>query len=375
MLEVLRPRQGRESAIGLDLGRACARAVQLRQTADRYELIRAARVELNGPPDRKAAAPNRAEQLRRALRQHGFSGRTVVAGVGVPDAELHALDLPAQVKQGTPEQMAQAARVELCRLMSCESANVETAHWTVPSSPRAHATAIGVAVPAEWVGSVWDLCHSAALDCRQVDAHPCACARFGSLVRNGGDQDAIWGMLDLGLRGARLILCLGAVPVVVRTFPAGGGHWTRLIAEWLDISEAAAEVHKRDHGIAVRGQGRRADDAASSEILGDMILNVLRRELDELASQIERSYAYALQCYAHCSATELMLWGGGAELKSVDAFFRDKLGITVRRVTDVVDQGKNARFVDARSTASARIPLTELACAVGLAVKPDSPDG
>jgi Tfp pilus assembly PilM family ATPase len=377
MLAVLRKTRGRDSAIGLDIGRACARAVQLRHTADRYELIRAARIELDGPADRKPADSVRAEPLRRVLRQHGFSGRTVIAGVGVPDAELHALDLPAQVSQGTLGQRAQAARVEMCRLMSCEPAKVETAYWTVPSSPRGHATAIGVAAPTEWVWSVWELCHSAGLDCRQVDAHACACARFGYLVRGGkdSDRDAIWGMLDLGLRGARLILCLEAVPVVVRFFPAGGGRWTQLIAGWLDISEAAAEVHKCDHGLAVRGRSRRADDAGSSEILGDMILNVLRRELDDLASQIERSYAYALQCYAHCSASELMLWGGGAELKCVDTFFGDRLGITVRRVTDVVDQAKNGRVVDARSTARVRIPLTELACAVGLALPPDSGDG
>ena len=374
MLGTLRLQRSCWSPIGLDLGRGGARVVQLRQVGPRFEVVRAQHVDLNFDPPAPVGAGGADEKLRQTIARHGFRGGAVVAGVGAPDAEIHMLDLPGQAALGSGEQLHQAINIELSRLMSLEPGSAETGSWTLPPSRGGASSAIGVAVAQERVMAVWRLCHDAGLQCRRVDALACACARFGWVARPSQDRktNEVWGVLDLGRRGTRLILCLGPVPVLVRSFSESGDAWTTAIADSLGISPASAEVHKHDYGIADRQSPRQSTAAPPLVAVGGMILNVLRRDLESLVSHIERSYAYVLQCYPQCTAAGLLLIGGGASLAGLAAFLQERLGIEINRVTDWVGQNGTGRLVDRRGPTAARRPLAEFACAAGLAIPPEA---
>ena len=314
--------------------------------------------------------PDLASRAARWLRQLDFRGRTVVAGLTPPDVELHAMELPPAPADGPGAQQRQAARWETERLMSFEEGTTETDYWPLPTSKTMSSTAIGVASARSRVESVLSLCKAARLDCARVDASSCALARFGVLLRglSGSDED-VWSVLDLGARLSRLIVCVGEAPVLARVFEYGGVSWTSKLAASLSVSEETAERHKRDHGIAQIPREARptANGAENSDVLGEMICNVIREDLEVMVGELERSYRYALQCFPGRRPGPLILTGGGAGMQNLDALLAEKLGIEVV-VPTVGQQGVTGRLDFRLVRDQLPEPISGFACAIGLAV-------
>ncbi|MBN1513969.1 MAG: pilus assembly protein PilM [Phycisphaerae bacterium] len=370
MTALLTSVRSRVSRIGVDVGAASIRAVQLRRVDAVWELVRSvqtpARHDQSAEPDLQASA----DCVRSLIKRHRFVGRTAAAAIGPPQAELHVLEVPAEAAANNgPDK---AVHAELERLLHAGGEEYELAYWSLPKKRADLLGAVGVAVRREHALRIWEFCGRAGLDCRQIDASACALARFAAVLRNPRPNAAhqVHGVLDLGHSSARLILCLGDVPVLTRVFDAGGSRWTSLIAEWFGISTQSAEVHKCEQGVLADRSG----GASSAGSLNGMLHAVLRTELESLASQLERSYAYVLQYYPQSAAGGLLLTGGGAALPNLDRYLAGKLGIDVRAAAFAPDSG-SAILKDARPAELQKVPLPELAVAVGLAIPAEAAHG
>jgi Tfp pilus assembly PilM family ATPase len=353
------------SPIGMDAGPGGVRVAQLQRKGGQYALMRAACLELEGETGLASPDGVVSMRLRRMLRQHGFRGRTV-AGVGLPDAELHAFEVPdADDPDGV-----NAVRQELLRLTNQEPSDVQTAYWRLPEGRQGGTSAIGVIAAQPRITALWDLCRAAGLDCRAVDADACALARFGHALRGGSRAatDEIWGMLDVGARGVYLTLCVQDVPILARNLAEGSMTWTQQIADGFGISRASAEVHKRDYGLTAPTG---SEATASDNQIAGVITSLLRDHLTAAVLNIERSYAYALHCYPQHRPSTLILVGGGAATRNLDGLLSSKLGIEVGRAEDLITRSEQPCLVDRRSDAARRWPLGELAVAIGLALQPE----
>lgn len=363
-------------------------------------------------------------RIRRVLRQNEFRGKEVIVGLSSPEVELHALELPVQGDSGTDANLRQAVQWEIERLMSLAQGQVESDFWLLPASGGSRGrraqpertgdqhpgqpTAIGVVADKAVVSGVWKMCEAGGVVCRRLDAGACALSRFGAWLRSlpeaagrrdeDGETDElgareVWGLLDLGYTQVRLAICVDDLPVLVRCFDTGGNQWINRIADSLGLSTTAAEIHLRDHGIqspARRGpddggRGVRGDDhGAPSDHLGGIIRNILREELESLCGEIERSYRYALQCYPQHRVSELLLVGGAAELRNLDEYLKGRLGIEVASVAKrlegtVMGAGRDVGLGHVAygtpfmpSGGKERYSLGALACAIGLAILPES---
>ncbi len=366
------------SPIGLDVGQTAARAVQLVSCDGACTLLSATAWHFSAEETSATKWDTLSERLRRALRQQDFSGRALAAGLSQPDLELHALELPRGEKTDAPgNQINSAAHWEIERLSRFEDQATQTDHWWLPPGRGARTTAIGAAVPRDTVQRLWDACHRAGADCRRVDATACALSRAGSLLRTPDTND-VWGVLDIGARATRLVLCVDETPALARLVESGGQGWTDRIAASLQVSSDAAERHKRDHGIRpaggrfASGGGRRPAEAAPAPLteLAVMIFGALRPELDQIAGEVERSYEYVLQSCPGRKAGELILAGGGAALKQLSAYLSDRLGICVRTVNECLEAGESRLTVDA-SLGKLRESIGAFLGAVGLAIPPE----
>lgn len=360
----------RFSPIGLDVGSVAVRAAQLRFVGGRWQATRLCHWPI-ADQDEKGLDSVARIRLAQWLRNIHFRGRGAIIGLSPPDVELHAMELP-RVERAEPEELRRAARLEIERLMSFDSTEAEVDLWHIPPSKVARTTAIGVAARKDSVAALLDICRRANLDCMSVDATPCALSRFGCAVRGLNEiADDIWGVLDLGRRLSRLILCVDRIPVLARAFEYGGKAWTKQLAESLKVSERTAEQHKRDHGIA---QIARHREQSGDSKLSEMIYNVLRRDLNGMIGEIERSYQYILRCYSPRQPGPLLLVGGGAETRNLADMLADRLGIDARVPT--VDDEMNLGGIDCTQVASKmREPIHAFAGAIGLALISEASDG
>ncbi len=386
-------RRRNQTPIGLDIGAASVRAVQLTRVGqqagfvgDTFTVTRAVRSDrppswLSQPPPDEgspAGGDSVARHVRVCMSQAEFRGRAAVIALDLPDIEYHSLELP----NASAEELRQIVRVEVERLASGRQAGaaspdgeIEAGHWFFPAPPITGPNALGVAVPRDLVLRTLQACVDGNVVCTRVDAAATALCRFVGLLRPW-NPDSVWGILDLGYRQTRVVLCVDDVPLLVRTVGTGGDAWTRRIAESLEISVKTAEIHKREHGIARVSSERTADqkpaapgraagaDTAQTQ-LGSLLLGILRCDLNDLAAQVQRSYEYALNCYSGRHAADLVLVGGGAAMPRLAQHLSDALAIPVRPAASYLEEKScRLRYASARQNR-----LEEFALAIGLAIE------
>lgn len=208
------------------------------------------------------------------------------------------------------------------------------------------------------------MCQHAGLSCICADASALALQRLGCALRRW-DSKQIWGMLDLGHTGSRLVLSVSATPVLVRQVGCGGHAWTRKIAETLQIGDKAAEIQKREHGIVLSGRGVRHEEGAPphSELAG-IIFGALRGVLGDLAGEIKRSYEYILSHYGIEEAGDLVLVGGGAGMRNLASYLGQSLGISALGI-NAYDHASSCAI---RMSSECDTPWERFALAMGLAL-------
>ncbi len=359
-------RQSKTTPIGLDLGARAIRAAQSTRSAGHYVVTRAVRYELQDlGTDTQDESRSTAAALDGGLRLAEFRGKRVRTALNSPDLELHALELPPAVSTGRSVELARVVRWEVERLTTITGESLETRHWPLPATTASGPNAIGVAAPREKVVATVAACRQAGLLCASVDAAAAVLCRFGALLETW-DSEAVWGILDLGYRLTRLVLCVDDVPVLVRNVGGGGTAWTKRIAESLQISTKAAEVQKRDAGLALSGRGIRAEGGAVPPTeLGSIITGVLRTDLRDIALEVKRSYEYVLGCYPGRRAADLVLVGGGAAMKNLPEYLNNALGIVVRRASLYLENDScRLEYAGGRPNR-----FDEFALAIGLTVK------
>ncbi len=369
-------RTAKITPIGLDIGAAAVRAVQLQRSGSRWVVLRASTWQIPPGAGIDGVCSTVTERLNRAAWEQEFIGREVVVGLSAPDVELHALELPQAGDSMGQDQFGSAAHWEIERLCSMGGQEIQTAHWRLPKTQGHACSAIGVATAVSMVTQIWQACSQAKMECSRVDATACALARAVALMRPGAPE-SVWGILDIGARGCRLILCVDRTPILVRSLGAGGIHWTELIAKSLQVSTGAAETHKLDHGITKPktatspGTGLEVQHSSGGlDELSALILTALRTELDHLVGEIERSYEYALQCYRGRSVGFLVLSGGGSTMHNLDHYLENRLGIPVEPANAFLEQGCSARASYAVG-GRAEKPMSTYLGAIGLALDPE----
>jgi Tfp pilus assembly PilM family ATPase len=333
----------RTSAIGLDL--ALGHVVRAPATA--------------------GASPGRTTEVDRLLKSGSFRGRSVVTALNPPEVEFHVLEVPKAALQDVAN-AHQVIHWEIGRLTSLSTDQIETRHWLLPSRQGTTASAIGVSVTRDTVTRLLRICSESRLACASVDTGATAIHRFGTMLRHW-PQDEIWGLLDLGARQSRLVLSLGETPILIRHVGSGGQAWTERIAENLQISASTAEIQKKSHGIALAAhrEGRRNPEAASHDEVAGLLLGALRGELNEMATEIKRSYEYVLGSYLGKRASDLVLVGAGAAMPNLAGFLGGVLGITVRPASHYLSMPECRLQMDA----STKEHVEDFAVAIGLAIQ------
>lgn len=359
----------RVAPIGLDVGATGIRAAQVSPMGRRYRVTHAVVYERAIAGFDSAGPDALGAQIDRCLKQGDFSGRHVAAALSQPDVDFHALELPETALTGPTQELDRIVRWEIARLVSDDVEDIETRFWRMPTAVPHSPNAIGVSARRGPILSTVEACRHAGMTCAQMTCGAVALSRVGQALLDP-QADGVWGVVDLGARETRLILCVESTPVLVRCVGAGQRDWTQRIADALQVSAETAEIHKCEHGVTAvaRGSRRVAGSAPDGEI-ATLLSAALRPEMTSVAAEIKKSYDYVLCCYPRRQAAGLMLTGGGALIENLAEFFQSLLGITVQRASTLLEHGDTRLCYDV----ARRYPLELTAVAVGLSLPPETP--
>jgi type IV pilus assembly protein PilM len=127
-------------------------------------------------------------------------------------------------------------------------------------------------------------------------------------------------LIDIGERSTEIVAVTDKLPVAVRTIRRGGRHVSRALQKAYGFDAAGVEIAKeRDAFLAHAGLGelQRAQRESAEHVA---------RAFEPIVREIEHTRLWLATEY-DCTVTELRITGGTAELKGLQPFLQEQIGL------------------------------------------------
>jgi Tfp pilus assembly PilM family ATPase len=326
--------QRRRSTISFDVGASGMRACQLRRCGRRVEVCDALDFERPlGAGQTKVPEPViEPGRLEGLVGRGTFAGRNVTLVLSPPEVQFFPITLPVQALSQDPARIEQALKCEVAQQSRRSESELEVRFWTLPASRAQMANVMAVVLRSElalgWAAGF----AQQRLHLHRIEAAPCALVHLAASLWPPIESE-LWGVLDLGLRGAVLTVVVGTVPTYIRVLSASAHEWTQQLARAFDIPSAVAERLKRERGIQpARGDLRvnaSAPALAGVTDLASAFGSVLREPLTTLTRELRMCLSYVMQNFPEVSLGRLVLAGGGANLRGLPEVIQESLDVPV----------------------------------------------
>ena len=351
------PRRVPRTSIGLDIGSAAVKAIEVRLSGRSWTVKRYAQVGL--PPGAVVDGEIRSEAevvlaIRRLWSEGGFSSRRVVLGVSGTRLVVRQADVP-----DVPDKEVRSAlgfRIE--DLVPLPAANVEFDFGAVPILPGGAAgdrTVVLTAAHGDLVRSHLAAAKAAKLQVEAVDALPLALLRATPPGAGGGSELVVTVGSDISVVAVRH----GGVPAFIRILARGGGDITRALAEATSHDLRAAEASKR----AGAGSWREPQAKAAVEA-----------ELHRLVAEVRDTVSFfSSRPDAGPPVEQVYLSGGGARTVGLVDQLSEALGLPVSLVeAPAAHELEQAGLSEAQARAAAPAALAVLGLALWPVAEPYS---
>lgn len=190
---------------------------------------------------------------------------------------------------------------------------------------------LAAAVPTETIKEHLALLAQAKLTPTQLTLPAAATvAWMGGIHRATGDAPTA--ILIIGERFSEFLVAREGTFLFSRKIPVAGGDVTRGITGTLmtdqgqmALTPAEAEMVKRSHGFPLTSSSQ----MVTKGISGTQLMAMMRGSLERLTVEVERSLAFYGESMGNAPVSELILVGGGANLKGLPEWLQTRLGIRV----------------------------------------------
>jgi type IV pilus assembly protein PilM len=313
-------------ACGIDVGTGSVRAAVLRLGLRGAETVALVEVPLRVPDDGGPAEPAALAEAVRSLAAKlppGIEVRNAALAGG--DTTIRLLSFP----RAALRQAEAAVRIELEGQLPFEADEALIDHLIVSAAGEDPAALLVAVARTETVRALVDLLAGAGLDPGALSVGALPLARLLPAGHPLRDESGVC-VIDIGRGETELLQLDAGRPVFLRSFRTGAEDVTRAIARALRLPRGEAEALKvtrlvlPEAGPPGDAAGRALAEAAQSGL--SMLLAPLRRSLLELRGRQGSA----------CPPTRVLITGGGSRIPGLAAFLRQRLGLPVEALVDVL---------------------------------------
>lgn len=334
---MMKSRRTRYSPIAFDVGELTTELCQI--AVDERGARVHARSQATEPLRRRPLDdPTRATSWRRAerlYRQGDYRGEDVMWLARPPDVTTVALSVPTPLLSQPRGTCLNAIRVQAAREAQREAEGLIADYWIPPAS-RLRSLSMTEILVAVIDGAVVReraaFFESLGLSLVEVDILPLSLLRACPRPAAPEQGRALWGVLELGFRGAILSLALGTECVFVRNINVDGDALTLALVDALEVDYGAAERLKRQWGATGASEYRAfARAVALPESLERTVKSTIKGTLRILATEVESAFTYVMQQHSEAVPAETALWvcGGSSRISGLCEQLSEQLGVQV----------------------------------------------
>ncbi|MFH1022504.1 MAG: pilus assembly protein PilM [Planctomycetota bacterium] len=314
-----------ESAVGIDLGSRCLKAVRIGREAGRYFLLRAGHIEVGEMgPGHEEGGGLESVALRELLRGRGMPRGNVTAGIAGNQVILRYMQVP----QVPLWKLKMLMAYELQNEMGAEKGAVTTDYrlLNLPSSLN-YLIVMAAFARTEFVEGRLSVLRKGGIRPRILTAPPLALheAAMVAVPPGEGKTDLI---LSLGARTVDLVIRAEDRLYFARNLPAGDAMFTAAVAREFNTPFAEAERIKHE-------RGRLSSEAANPDTYADAetrrLGTALKGVADALFTLVQSSMLYARSQLRipGLAVHRVFLTGGESRLPGLAEYLGKRLDLPV----------------------------------------------
>ena len=312
------PFTNRPWPIAMDLGTESIRMLQLGCAGDVVRAVACGRWAFpdavgDDPAARRDAA---VEAVRLMLKRNGFKGRQVITSLPCDLLNIKNIRLPAM----PPDQLDRAVREEAAERFEFPLFENQLNYFvagSVRSGNDVRNEVVLLGVPEETISDHVAMIADMGLHPEHIEAEPIALFRNQlRYLQRQSDKEAVTVVIDIGARGACVVVGRGRGPVFIKFIDIGGRRMTEAVAKQLNLSyQDARQMRQRAAKMRKKSGERREDDGPDLEDRTSLVWTIrdaIRGEVESLCREISLCLRYCSVTFRGLRPDAVTLMGGQA---------------------------------------------------------------
>ena len=306
--------------IGIDIGTAAIKVVQLQQAGGKRRLVRSLviRADENRPFDLAAFESGFVgTEINRALRVHGgFAGQTAACVVSMDHCQLRTL----VSAKGTEIEQRELISLEIENDSNSAAQPMEFDFWDASTGKqledRGMTHVYVVSMPRTFSDSIANNMLKARLQCEVLDAVPFAAVRASEMIpviSEAATAGKAWAILDWGHSVATLLVVYNGRPFMTRTLRhCGLRRIQQAVSQRMKLSATEAEALLTTYGVTTKLKSGRENSELQS-----LITELSAQTLHDLMEEIRQTLDFLKLQFPRQIPECLCLLGGGAAIRDI----------------------------------------------------------
>lgn len=343
---------GSKAVIGIDIGASSIKAVAMEKAGSRPKIVSYGILPVpEGVVVDGNIADNNAlsETLKELLKAVGNKGAVCNTGFSSQNVIVRFIKVP-QMKE---EELEEAIKFEAEQYVpyALEDVCIGFSKLNeIEEEGMVSYFVLLVCSQKEIVNNYMRTLKSAGLNINVLDVNNFAC--LNALYEQVGD-DEVAAIIDIGAASTDINICRNGILEFHRNISIAGNSITSVIQSVLKLDFAQAENIKKEEG-AIMTDGEEENEVSE----------VIRTVVEDLASEIRRSFDYYKAQWRQKIIHKIFLSGGTAYLRNIDVFLANELGIEVITADPLMSVD-----IAVSDESGVREHAMELSAAVGLALR------
>lgn len=357
MINILKYRNSNKTPIGLDLGHASIKMIQMEEAEDRLTVYAADSVEFDPDLEGDQRREFIVKTISEMVEKGSFRGRDVVVSISNRDLKLKNL----RVDSIEEEELQTLIREEVAAQLGLDPEKDEIRYLVagkVHHSGELKNEVIFMGASSDTIKEYIDLLTEAGVSPVGIDPVSHALQRsFVRSLRRQSDQTQVNFYIDIGSAYTTVLIGSNQQIHFIKQIPIAGDRFNTEVASELDISVSEAAI--------LRAKIRQGQDESINASTRQAVADAMILSIEELAHEVSLCSRYYAVTFRGKRPERVILAGGEAYENALSIALKKKLDMEMEIACPLkgLDISRTGEVLDAES------PLCEWAIATGLSLK------
>lgn len=321
--------------VGLEIGTASVKAVELIHKKNGYKLRKLIKVDIPSPEkglwQREART---VETIGNLVHKYKIDTKRVVSGIGGEAIIVRRIRMPSMKDEEIEQAMRWQAEEYIPYPIDQMCLASHVIERGLKGEKREEMSVILVGAKKEIIDEHLRLLHKIGIFPQAVDVN--AFALFNIFQLSKPQEMDETALLEIGHTTTTIVLLDKSGPFLIRNINLGGFHITQTIAKELNVNYQVAQEMKERYGIttAYAGKTSSIDEEEPEEIkekeTNEILLDkAIRKSMGDMVEEIFHSFEYYTSQREEARVKKVILSGGSSCLKNIDKFLSEELGVPV----------------------------------------------